>query len=248
MKNRLEYKYLVPVEQTSRLRTDLLRYLTPDEYAAARPGHEYTVRSIYMDSPDFKCYYEKLDGIQKRKKFRIRGYNTSSDNSAIFFEIKHKYENFISKTRARTSYGKLQQVLADRHNGEQCSADERQYFNTFFYHYEMKRLEPKALIVYDREAFECKFGSQLRITFDKNLRSKTSSHTSQLFEDDGLQLLYPKEFVLEVKFFQVLPMWIKTVLEKYDLTRLAVSKYTSAIDAQSSASVRSNTFNRSIDN
>ncbi len=248
MKNRLEYKYLVPVVSMDRLRTDLLRYLQPDDYAAARPGCEYTVRSVYLDSHDYKCYDEKLDGLHTRKKFRIRGYNTCGERSQIFFEIKRKYENFISKNRARTSYTNLRRVLtgpdADAHFDESEKAD----FSNFFYHYHRKRLEPKVLVVYDREAFECKFGSKLRITFDKNLRTKAASDALQLFEENGLRNLYRQEFILEVKFFQVLPMWIRPVLQKHDLTRLAVSKYTSSIDAQTTSSVRMNTFNRTIDN
>ena len=122
------------------------------------------------------------------------------------------------------------------------------HFSNFFFHYHRKRLEPKVLVVYDREAFECKFGSKLRITFDKNLRTKAASDALQLFEEDGLRNLYRQEFILEVKFFQVLPQWIRPVLEKHDLTRLAVSKYTSSIDAQTASSVRMNTFNRTLDN
>jgi len=248
MKNRLEYKYLVPVASMNRLRTDLLRYLQPDDYAAVRPGCEYTVRSVYLDSHDYKCYDEKLDGLHTRKKFRIRGYNTCEEHSHIFFEIKRKYENFISKNRARTSYANLQSTLTDRGADALFAESEQADFSNFFYHYHRKRLEPKVLVVYDREAFECKFGSKLRITFDKNLRAKAASDALQLYEEDGLRNLYRQEFILEVKFFQVLPKWIRPVLEKHDLTRLAVSKYTSSIDAQTASSVRMNAFNRTIEN
>jgi SPX domain protein involved in polyphosphate accumulation len=244
MKNRLEYKYLVPVAYLDRMRQDLSRYLAPDAYAVLRPGHEYTVRSIYFDSHDYKCYYEKLDGIYTRKKFRIRGYNSFEEKSPIFFEIKRKHDNFISKNRARISYEKLQKVMIDRHIDSHFADEEKMYFDYFYYYYQLKQLEPKVLIVYNREAYECKFGSQLRITFDKDLHSKVVSNVHQLFEEDGLKSAYHREFILEIKFFQVLPQWIKNVLEKYDLTRLAVSKYTSSIDIQHSSSVRTNKLNR----
>jgi hypothetical protein len=100
------------------------------------------------------------------------------------------------------------------------------------------------LVVYDREPFECKFGSKLRITFDKNLRSKMVDNYLHLYEEDNLRNVYRTEFVFEVKFFQVLPQWINRVLGKYDLTRLAVSKYTSSIERQDSSTVRMNTFVR----
>ncbi|MGE5313348.1 MAG: VTC domain-containing protein [Acidobacteriota bacterium] len=248
MKNRLEYKYIVPVTSMDRLRTDLLRYLNPDSFAALRPGYEYTVRSVYLDSSDYKCFYEKLDGLHERKKFRIRGYNTCTERSQIFFEIKQKHDNFISKSRAKTSFSHLSDVLAGCDASPLFDARDMTDYGKFFFNYHRLRLEPKALIVYDREAYECKFGSQLRITFDKYMRSKAVSDASQMYEENGLRQIYVREFVLEVKFFQVLPQWIKTVLEKYDLTRLAASKYASSIDAQQPASVRFNRYTRPICN
>jgi hypothetical protein len=247
MKNRLEYKYLVPLSYMDKLRADLLKYLEPDEYAAVRPGHEYTVRSVYLDSHDYKCYYEKLDGIHTRKKFRIRGYNRCENYPRVYFEIKRKHDNFISKSRAGTSFVAMQTVLMDSPVESYFTMDEKNDFDYFYYYYQLKRLEPKVLIVYDREPFECKFGSKLRITFDKYLRSKVVSDARQLFEENGLRTIYQREFIFEVKFFQVLPQWINQTLEKYDLTRLAVSKYTSSIVAQNSSSIRINKFNRNMD-
>jgi hypothetical protein len=244
MKNRLEYKYLVPLQYMDELRKHLLHYLDYDSYASVRPTKEYTVRSIYFDSFDYKCYYEKLDGIHTRKKFRVRGYNNEEDHSKIFFEIKYKYDNFISKDRAGIEYKNkdiaLTDPLAEQYFPEIYKPDIR----NFLYHYNLRRLEPKVLIVYDREPFECKFGSQLRITFDKKVRSKIVSGFSNLFDNDDLVESFKKEFVFEVKFFQVLPQWIDRVLNKFDLTRIAVSKYTSSIDNHNVSKVSTNKFNR----
>ena len=41
----------------------------------------YQIRSLYFDDPQNTAYYEKLDGVEYRKKYRIRIYN--------------KYDNFI---------------------------------------------------------------------------------------------------------------------------------------------------------
>jgi SPX domain protein involved in polyphosphate accumulation len=244
MKNRLEYKYLVPLRSMDRLRNDLLKYLDYDEYAAARPDKEYTVRSIYLDTHDYKCYYEKLDGLHTRKKFRIRGYNTQDENNQIFFEIKRKNDNFISKSRAGMYYQDLHEVLKNTMNAPNLIERGEDDFEYFYYYYQLRHLEPKVLVVYDREPFECKFGSKLRITFDKNLRSKSVDNYLYLYDESNLRNVYRTEFVFEVKFFQVLPQWINRVLGKYDLTRLAVSKYTSSIDRQDSSTLKMNTFVR----
>lgn len=241
VKNRLEYKYLVPLSYLDKLRKNLLIYLAPDEYAALRPDNEYTVRSVYLDSFDYRCYYEKIDGLHTRKKFRIRGYNKEGDHSPVFFEIKRKHDNFISKDRAGVAHRDLEIALTD-YRLNLCPDDERSSLNNFYHYYRLRHLEPKVLVVYEREPFECKFGSKLRITIDKQLRSKVVAGYGGLFDDSGLVECFRHSFILEVKFFQVLPQWIGRVLEKFDLTRMAVSKYTSSIDAQHCSSIIFNKF------
>jgi SPX domain protein involved in polyphosphate accumulation len=122
--------------------------------------------------------------------------------------------------------------------------DERKYLNNFYFYYHLRRLEPKVLVVYDREPFQCKFGSNLRITIDKNLRSKIVNDYDMLFDEEGLVSSFRNEFILEIKFYQVLPEWIDKVIGRYDLTRIAVSKYTSSIDAQSRSLISLNKSNR----
>jgi SPX domain protein involved in polyphosphate accumulation len=244
MKNRLEYKYLVPTMYMDNLRANLLGYLDYDDYAARRPQKEYTVRSIYLDSPDFKCYYEKLDGTHTRKKLRIRGYNKREDTPRVFFEIKRKNDNFVSKDRARVPIQDIRNALQNSNSVMYLDDDERKYLNNFYFYYHLRRLEPKVLIVYDREPFQCKFGSNLRITIDKNLRSKVVYDYDMLFDEQDLVSSFRNEFILEIKFYQVLPEWIDKVIGRYDLTRVAVSKYTSSIDAQSRSSISLNKSNR----
>ncbi len=226
------------------LRANLLGYLDYDDYAARRPSKEYTVRSIYLDSPDFKCYYEKLDGIHTRKKLRIRGYNRREDTPRVFFEIKRKNDNFVSKDRARVPIRDIRNALQNSNSVMYLDDEERKYLNNFYFYYHLRRLEPKVLVVYDREPFQCKFGSNLRITIDKNLRSKVVYDYDMLFDEEDLVSSFRNEFILEIKFYQVLPEWIDKVIGRYDLTRIAVSKYTSSIDAQRRSSISLNKSNR----
>ncbi len=227
-----------------KLRTNLLGYVEYDEYALLRPEREYTVRSIYLDSYDYKCYYEKLDGTHTRRKFRIRGYNRKEGNSKVFFEIKRKNENFVSKDRALVPFQVLDDSLGRVWSTPVRDEEDRKYLNNFHYYYDLERLEPKVLVVYDREPFQCKFGSALRITFDKNLRCRAVSGYESLYEEQGLMRLMKHEFVLEIKFYQVLPRWIDRVIGKFNLTRLSVSKYTSSIDGPGRSTMMFNKFIR----
>ncbi len=109
--SRLECKYLFPFEKKNELVNDLKPYLVHDSYSESRELKQYTVRSIYLDTHSLTSYYEKLAGLKVRNKFRIRGYNNFSKDSAVFTEIKRKENNFISKDRALLLYSELYNFL-----------------------------------------------------------------------------------------------------------------------------------------
>ncbi len=63
---RYELKYLIRREQMERLALDLAEQMDPDGH-----GNElgqYPITSLYYDSPDYKAYWDKLDGHRKRRK------------------------------------------------------------------------------------------------------------------------------------------------------------------------------------
>ncbi len=72
--NRFELKYLISLREAERFKTALRAYLLDDEHGNGR----YALTSLYYDSPDFRCYWEKVDGIKFRRKLRIRRYETDS--------------------------------------------------------------------------------------------------------------------------------------------------------------------------
>jgi hypothetical protein len=234
--NRLEYKYLVPNEHLDAIRSEILPYVRVDEHALNRTPQEYTIRSIYFDTPDMKFYDEKIDGIKIRRKFRIRGYNELDENEMIFLEIKRKYDNFISKNRAPLrnhdlnclfSTGDIDKYIICPENDGQNRDDARR----FLYHYYRHKLSPSVLVVYDREAFFSKFNERVRITFDKNLRSGPYTISGKLFSEHPLKPVFKNNFILELKFRKGMPLWARHIIGKYKMPRLAISKYTLCIDA-----------------
>jgi hypothetical protein len=102
--------------------------------------------------------------------------------------------------------------------------------SNFFYFYKLKNYSPVVLVTYDREAYYSKNDSTLRITFDKNLRSMPLPKTSNLFEDLKLKSAMPKNFILEIKFFSGFPDWLQKILQRFELRREAISKYTISVD------------------
>ncbi len=234
---RREYKYLVPNHLIDDLRKEVLPFVELDKFTLFRLQQEYTVRSIYYDNMNMEYYREKIDGIKMRKKIRIRGYNELGEKNIVFLEIKRKLENFIDKNRAQVRYENLEDLFYTDDvesyiiQKEENSIDDAK---RFFYHIHRKSLKPVSLIVYDREAFFSKFDSNIRITFDKNLRYYPFPTFDVLYEESLLKRVMPKDFVLEIKFYNGYSEHFQRIINKFGLVRSAVSKYQICVDAEMS--------------
>ncbi len=232
---RYEFKYLVPIEQYSALRSAVLPFLRADPFAARQPDGKYTVRSIYFDTAGFDMYHTKVDGIAHRMKVRLRGYNRGGPDSLVFMEIKRKYESPIQKSRSSASYG----VVLDLFKGKaidqlEGAITEPDNARRFFYQVLSRNLRPVVNIIYEREPF---MGANLnpendfRLTFDLHLRSVAYPGVDELFEDKDVRFAFPGYFILEIKFNQYCPAWIKPLLEDFQLRKEPASKYVGAIDS-----------------
>lgn len=241
MNQKLEFKYLVPAALLTELRNNLLPYVDNDQYSNETPANEYSVRSIYFDTNAFSCYYEKIEGLKVRRKYRIRGYNNQSDNSIVFIEIKKKNNNHISKDRAMIRYKNISEFMDSREIEKyllNSNGDFSKFLKAgkkFLYYYNLLHLRPTVTLVYDREAYHSKFDPTLRITFDKNLRSFLPKAENDLFSEEAVNHSFKDYFILEIKFFESLPIWLTTLLNRYNLQRKALSKYTISVDQISEA-------------
>jgi hypothetical protein len=232
MKLRFEKKYLVPNVQLDALRERFMPFLRADIYAGGDPfGYpEYTVRSIYFDSPDKKALDEKIAGIEERKKLRIRGYDTCDENSQVFLEVKRKIGNRIYKNRSLIPYSKTADVLLlgpDKELTENL-IEKKHHDDAMRFLYQLKKynMSPLNLIVYEREAYHGKFNSDLRITFDKNIRSAIYPSIDNLFDESSMTYVWDNHFILEVKYFDPpMPGFVKTIVEDFKLQSQALSKF-----------------------
>lgn len=237
MSGRLEYKYLVPNSLADAIRSDLRPFMRIDPFADKRPAGQYTVRSVYYDSPHFACYEEKYDGLEMRRKYRIRGYDLPKDDSIVFLEIKRKHGDVIAKSRAPVLYRDLEALLSSRdvtkyvvQDGARRGEEDAE---RFFYHYFRHALRPAVLVVYDREAFSGKYDPSLRLTFDKNLRGAVFPALADLYDEQCLEYALAEHFIFELKFFRrSLPLWVRRLIRHYELRRMALSKYTICLDAR----------------
>lgn len=232
---RFEYKYLVPNARLPELRARLHPFVELDKYAE-RAGGEYTVRSIYFDTPRMANYREKLEGLQMRKKLRIRGYNQEEPDSQVFLEIKRRFGIPIAKNRSPLYYRDLPDLLATgdynvyirRTSGMPNAVEDAQRFLFNLHRYAMR---PVVTVVYDREAYVGKFDHTVRVTFDKNLRSEIFPAIGDLYSNARLRYAHKSHFILEIKFFgAMMPAWGRSVVAQFGLRQQALSKYTISVD------------------
>lgn len=202
---RLEYKYYIPNHYQDELRRDVMPFLKYDPFALKMPKKEYVVKSVYLDSPQMHTYHEKLIGIKERCKFRVRGYNDLTDDSIVFLEIKRKNLDYITKDRAKLKFNNLKEFIQTSDfnllagSTPVISNKYRNSARNFLYYYHLYQLKPVVNVVYNREAFECKFGTDIRITFDKNIRTRKVSSFTDVFSHEEMKTSLRNYFVLEVK-------------------------------------------------
>ena len=227
---RLEYKYLVPSDLLPEVRRMVLPHVEMDCYSAIRPGHEYTVRSLYLDTSRRDFYDEKLAGVKERKKLRIRGYNEYCPTAPVFLEIKRKDGMAVVKHRSALSYQNLASFLATGDVEQYISAvpednEARDNARRFLFYFHRQALRPTVGVIYEREAYFFKFDYRLRITFDKNLRGHNNVALNSLFHETCVRHALPNHFILEIKTNSGFPTWIRLIISRLGLTQEALSKY-----------------------
>lgn len=221
---RLEFKYVVPTALLDLVIPTIYRYLDADGYAN-KQGF-YKVNSLYFDSPRLVCYQEKLDGILFRKKYRVRYYD---DKQKLFFEIKRKSGDTVFKDRvllpkttritqqSLVNHQFLHHIPEGKLKGELVND------------YHQLRLKPKVLISYLRRPFVSKFSNNLRITLDYDLKA-TKITNGEFLNLNTNNYISPDLAVLEIKFNESLPAWVKHIIAAHNLQRDSFSKYASAVE------------------
>lgn len=217
-KFRHEYKYLLHPSDYYRLREALKKVMQMDKHSGTNQG--YHIRSLYFDDIYDTSLAEKLLGDLKRAKYRIRIYDYS--DQIIKLEIKEKYGDYIQKKSfsiSRSEYEKILDGDVTFLHGTNNNVKER-----FYYEYRNNVLRPKVIVDYFREAFILPF-NQIRITFDKDLSAARPQRNIFSRELYSKQVGQDYAIIMEVKYNNFLPGYIRDVLEIQDVTRLAVSKY-----------------------
>ncbi len=217
-KYRHELKFKISNAAAEVLKQKLSLILDKDKFAYYKDG-SYLIKSLYFDDRDSSSYYEKMDGVLYRKKYRIRMYN--DDDSFIRLEKKMKHNNFTAKEQILISKDIYSKIL----DGKIDEIDNpKGLLLEFINDIRTKGLIPSIIVEYHRTAFTYPI-SEVRITFDSNVQSGLYNYDLFNTSYPRFDVLEPGMQVLEVKFNEVLPLHIANILNDIPSVRVAVSKF-----------------------
>lgn len=224
--SRFELKYRIHYMDFLKVRNALKVYMKKDKYTLAAGGRGYLVRSLYFDSDDFTSYHEKMNGNGERLKLRIRSYSRdSSMGMPIKAELKIRQGNLVIKKTTSVNESEYREFMETGHWKNHQDPVLTEFESNFL----GKTLRPKVLIEYLREGYESKLGNNLRITFDHKVRS---AHADDLFPGHLFFREHnPHEVILEIKFKDEVPIWVKQLVFEHGLKIIANSKFTQGIQA-----------------
>jgi len=236
--DRYEFKFLISRTQRDTIIRQLPGHVVPDCNAGSDAS--YRVYSLYFDNPERDCYWEKLRGLRSRRKLRVRVYESTlaTSTGACFVEIKHKHEGRGVKRRLRVPLDVAMQITAGGEISVTLSPGEERILSEIRKLVEDRHFQPVCCLRYDRRAYMDTFeDSDLRITFDENIRYRTTDLASLRGGHFPHRLLADGESVMEVKVTGAVPVWLTRLLSAEKCTAAGRSKYCSAI-AEADAAVR----------
>lgn len=215
---RNELKFFINIHEYMYLKKRLLVCLDKDKHGTINDG--YHIRSLYFDDIYNSAYIEKESGISKRKKFRIRIYNTS--DKIIKLEKKSKYNKYISKDVESLNKEQFYKIL--NNDNQFLIKSDNKLFKEIYVESKTKLLKPVVIVDYEREAYTLDAGN-VRITFDKNLRAGISSF--DIFDKNIITKgVFDKQImIMEVKYDSFLPTYVKNLLQISAHNISAASKY-----------------------
>jgi SPX domain protein involved in polyphosphate accumulation len=111
---------------------------------------------LYYDTEEFKCYWEKIEGLKFRKKIRIRRYVTDEpfdENSFVFVEIKQRIDRVTQKKRVGMSYKEARLLLDEEIMPEKFRPQDLPVLEELLSMVKEDDLRPAAITTYNRQAF-----------------------------------------------------------------------------------------------
>lgn len=213
---RHEWKHEVNLSDRVAIRQRLRAVCRPDGHAV---DGKYRIRSLYFDNLADKALREKLDGVNRREKFRLRYYNF--DPTLIHLEKKSKLNGLGTKAVAELSAAEAQAIVD---GGLSWMPDSGRPLAQELYHkMRTQGLRPRTIVDYTREPFVYGPGN-VRVTLDYDIR--TGLQCTDFLNPNCVTIPAGEPVaILEVKWDAFLPDVIRDAVQLEGRRSEAFSKY-----------------------
>lgn len=218
-KYRNEWKYSCGANDLAVIANRLSAILSVD--ANSGEDGKYEIHSLYFDDYQDACAKENDAGVSERFKYRIRYYGREYDSMKL--ERKEKIDSRCYKESCPISLEEYREILSGNADGLFWQT-EQPLLKQFCVRCMTRGFAPKAMIDYERTAYVEEIAN-IRITIDENISvSDDFAHFT-----DGSYIRYPvqekQQHVLEVKFDDILPSYIRHAITNRHLVQSSFSKY-----------------------
>lgn len=218
-KFRNEWKYRCNDSDIIILTERIRNTLSVDEYAYKQD--QYAIHSLYFDDYVNTCAADNAAGTASRYKWRIRYYD--GPKPSLHLEYKKKYFGRTLKKSCSITKKELEAILDDNIEDILWKTKQpllRRFCAAMMTHH----FRPKAIIYYERTAY-VEPVANVRITIDKNI--SVGYDFSRFMKGDYLKIPINETgwHILEVKFDDILPGYIRAIIESQNFKQATFSKY-----------------------
>ena len=209
-----------------------------DGHEDAKPeeGNAYRLSSLYLDGDALELCKQTMQGIKNRFKLRIRFYDDNPDGPA-FLEIKRRVTDVIRKERAMVTRDGVRRLLASGWLDQSClmgdNGSPKSGVALLNFCNLVRSINARGCIYvsYVREAYVSPNSDQIRVTFDRQLIGSPYEPGSGL--STPTQGISPPVggTILELKFTDRFPGWMREMAQAFNLQRTSAAKYVMCVEA-----------------
>lgn len=220
--NRYENKYMLDTDTFEALQSRLAEHMRLD--AHNRERGTYSITNLYYDTPDNHLIRTSLQKPKYKEKLRMRAYGTPEPGAKVYVELKKKCSGLVNKRRSALTLEDAYAFLASGVLPKEQPYQNRQVLREIDYLLKTHPLGPAVYLAYDRLAYFGVDQPDLRISFDRNIRTRRYDLALEA-GDHGAPLLEDDRWLMEIKVANSIPFWLCRLLSEYQIYPTSFSKY-----------------------
>ena len=217
---RTERKYVLTPEESKKMLALLGEKMDRDIFDT---GNGYYVYNIYYDNETNAVIRQSNQKPKYKEKLRVRSYEIPNEDDNVFVEIKKKIFGVVNKRRISIPIKCVDDFFENGTVPDLCDPVEKQIANELLYFQKVYKTKPTLFLSYHRYAFSGKENKDFRVTLDFEVT--TRRFDLDLKKGSYGESLIGKNCIMEVKFVDVMPVWLVDFFKENNILTRSISKY-----------------------